>query len=129
MIFYAHSGVRYLVLLAGVIAVGYLGYAAATRRQVDAMSRRVTAAFTGLLDLQILLGLVLLLQIPFYASLSGHLTMMIAAAVVAHAVVIVNRRRPAGEQSNALLLGGVVAAILLIAGGIMAIGRPLLGSM
>ena len=52
-----------------------------------------------------------------------------ADPVVAHAAAIANRRRPEGQQSNGLLLGGALVAILLIFGGIMAIGRPIFGSM
>lgn len=128
MLFYAHSGLRYLVLLAGSITIAWLGYAVATRRPFDATARRMMAAFTGVLDLQILLGLLLLFQIPFYGALSGHLVNMIAAVVVAHAAVIYNRSRPESQQSAAILLGGAVIAMLLVLGGIMAIGRPILGS-
>lgn len=129
MIFYAHSGFRYLVLLSGILTVAYLSWAMATRRPYDSTARRIMAAFTGVMDLQILLGVVLLFQIPFYGALMGHLVMMVAAVVVAHAAAIANRRRPEGQQSNGLLLGGALVAILLIFGGIMAIGRPIFGSM
>ena len=128
LLFYAHSGLRYVVLLTAVAAIAYLAFAIATKRPFDTVARRVAAAFTGALDLQILLGLGLLLQIPFYPSLSGHLVMMVAAAAVAHATAIVNKRRAPEAQSNGLLLAGVVVATILIVGGIMAIGRPLLGS-
>jgi hypothetical protein len=127
-IFYAHSGLRYLVLLAGVTAVAVLGWATMTGRPFDSLSRRVMAAFSGLMDLQILLGVVLLSQIPFYPALAGHLTMMVAAAVVAHVGAVVNRRRPPEQQSNAVLLGVALVALLLILGGILAIGRPIVGS-
>lgn len=129
MLFHAHSGLRYLVLLLGIVTVAYLAWATLTRRPYDATARKVMAAFTGVVDLQVLIGVLLLFQIPFYAALMGHLTMMIAAVVVAHAAAIVNRRRPQGQQSHGLLLGGALVTMLLILGGIMAIGRPILGSM
>ncbi len=126
MIYYAHSGVRYLVLLAGVVALVLL--AASMRRPTDARTRKVVAVFTGLLDLQVLLGLLNLMSVPFYPALSGHILLMFSAAVVAHAFAITNRNRPADRQSNAFLLIGVALTLALIVGGIMAIGRPIVGS-
>lgn len=128
MLFYAHSGVRYLVLLAGVVAVAYLGQAAARSEPLSRGSRAVMSAFTGLLDLQILLGLLQLTVVPFYGALAGHLVLMFAAAFVGHAVIIANRNRPPERQSNALLLAGALATLVLILLGIMAIGRPIVGS-
>lgn len=128
MLFYAHSGIRYLVLLAGLVAFGWLALATAQSRPFDKRSRVVMSIFTGLLDLQILLGLLLLAVIPFYGALAGHLVMMFAAAFVAHGVVIANRNREPEARSNALLLGGLVATVALVVLGILAIGRPLFGS-
>lgn len=128
MLFYAHSGIRYLVMLSALVAVVWLGWAMMQKRPYDKTSRVVVAVFTGLLDLQILLGLLLLAVIPFYGMLAGHLVMMFAAAFVAHGVVIANRNRPPERQSNGLLLAGVLGTLLLVVAGIMAIGRPVFGS-
>ena len=128
MLFYAHSGIRYLVMLAGLVAVVWLGRATFQGRPYDRTSKVVMSVFTGLLDLQILIGLLLLAVIPFYGMLAGHLVMMFAAAFVAHGVVIANRNRPPEKQSNGLLLAGVVGTLLLVVAGIMAIGRPIFGS-
>lgn len=128
MLFHAHSGLRYLVLLAGILAVGYLGYAAATRRTAGRVGRILAAAFTGLLDLQVLLGLLLLASIPFYGALAGHIVIMIVAALVMHGASIGHKRRPPERQGPALLLVGVVVALALILLGILSIGRPILGS-
>lgn len=128
MLFYAHSGVRYLVLLSGVVAVAYLAQATARREPFGKASRAVMSAFTGFLDLQVLLGLLLLTVVPFYGALAGHLVLMLAAALVGHAVTIANRNRPPERQSNALLLAGALTTVVLIVLGILAIGRPILGS-
>jgi hypothetical protein len=68
-----HSGLRYLVLLAGVAAVvtsamGLRGGAAPSGAERASMS-----AFVGLLDLQVVLGVLLLLYWPFYGALIGHI--------------------------------------------------------
>ena len=128
MLFYAHSGVRYMVLLAAIVAVAQLAQATLRGLPFGRASRTAMSVFTGLLDLQVLLGLLLVATVPFYGMLAGHIVMMFAAALVAHGAVITNRNRPPERQSNGLLLAGAIGAIVLIVLGIMAIGRPLLGS-
>ena len=124
MLFYAHSGTRYLVLLAGVVTLAYL--ITALRRPLDGRGRMLTAIYTGLLDLQVLLGLVLMMTIPFYPALYGHILMMLLASVAIHVTSVTNKRRLEAEASTGLALAGVVISLLLVAGGIMAIGRTIL---
>ena len=126
ILFMAHSGVRYLVLLAAVAALVYL--LGSLRKPSDRRASTVMAVFTGLLDLQVLLGLLNLTQVPFYAALSGHIVMMFGAAVVAHGFAISHRNRAPERQSNGFLLIGVVVTLVLLLGGILAIGRPIIGS-
>ena len=128
MLFYAHSGVRYLVLLAGVAALGYAIYGAATGRPYDRMMLRLASAFAGLVHLQILLGIALLFTGRFYPALSGHILLMVFAAVTAQVVPSVMRRRTAAERRWIPHVIGTLAALVLIAAGIMAIGRGVLGS-
>lgn len=122
-----HSMVRYLVLLAGVLAivtatVGWGRGGAEVRRA----ERSAMGAFAGLLDLQVLLGLLLLIFWPFYPMLIGHIAMMVVAAVVAHGGSVVARRRGAGRSGSSIRAIAAALALLLIVGGIMAIQRPLL---
>lgn len=126
ILFHAHSGLRYLVLLAGVLALAYAAFGFATKRPFDRTGRILAASFTGLVDLQVLLGLILLFLWPFYGALIGHITMMVLAAATAHATGIANRRRPEAVRSFGILAGGVALALLFIIAGIMAISRPIL---
>lgn len=85
----AHSGLRWLVLLVAVIVIlkyliGWLQHG-----QYKGMDRGLMAAFSGLMDLQSLLGVILLLWsgfagvgFPFFRI--AHGLIMIAAAVLAH---------------------------------------------
>lgn len=123
-LFSLHSGVRYLVLLAGLITL--LLAALAGGRQVSHGQRTAWKAFVGLLDLQVLAGLAVLFTRPFQGQYIGHLTMMLAALAVAHGAGIALRRRPAERQTGWLLPGAVLVALALIAGGIMAIGRSII---
>lgn len=125
ILFQAHSGVRYLVLLAGLIALIYFAFGWATNRERDSASRIVGSAFVGLLDLQVLLGIGTLLTRPFYPALGGHLLMMVLAAVSAHLLVGQKMRAsPTDKRAFAMGTAGVLLTIILIVGGIMSIGRP-----
>ena len=128
MILNAHSGFRYLVMIAGLIVIGYAVYGMVTGRPYDKTMRITSAVFTGLVDLTALLGIVTLLSGTFYPALIGHITMMVLAVVVAHVVSVVIKRRPEEERTYAPHLVGTLVVLGLIAAGIMAIGRPLVGS-
>ena len=126
-LYQAHSGLRYLVVLAAVVAIIALGYGLVTGRPVRA-ARALTAAFAGLLDLQILLGIGLVIAGLFPDAAIGHLVMMVLAAAVTHASSILARRTFDERRALGIRLGGIVLAVVLIVGGIMAIGRSVFGS-
>ncbi|MDX1493741.1 MAG: hypothetical protein R3253_06775 [Longimicrobiales bacterium] len=128
MLFYAHSGIRYLVFLAALAVLAYAAYGLVTRREYDKTMKVLSAVFTGLLDLMILLGVALLFTGMFYPQLGGHIVMMVLAAAVAHIVHGVMKRRPPEKKSFLPHLVGTLVALGLIGAGIMAIGRPLFGS-
>lgn len=121
-LFQAHSGLRYLVLLAAVVALVFvLG-----NRFSGGMEkgRRIALkAFAGLLDLQVLLGIALLFVRPFYGQLAGHILMMVLALAAAHILSVRARRATDPQLSFVLMLLGVILPLLFIVGGIMAIGR------
>lgn len=127
MLLYAHSGLRYLVLLAGLAVIVYALHGMLTGRAYDTRMRVLSAVFTGLIDLMILLGAALLFTGMFYPQLGGHIVTMVIAAAVAHIVHGVVKRRPPEERSYAPHLVGAIVALGLIAAGIMAIGRPIVG--
>ncbi len=124
MVFHAHSGVRYLVLLVGIVALVAFLYGQITRKPVGP-GKGIMAAFVGVLDLQLLLGLVLVFLMPFYGALIGHLVLMIAAVAVAHASASIARNKPDATSANSIRLIGVVVTLVLIVGGIMSIGRSI----
>ena len=123
----AHSGLRYLILLAGVLTVLYATYGVASGRAYDKTIRILASSFVGTLHLQILLGVALLLSGLFSSALIGHIFMMVFAAAAAQIPVSVMRRRP--EENKSYLPHGVGAlvALALIWGGVTAIGRSLVG--
>jgi len=127
MLYQAHSGLRYLVLLAAVAALVAIGAALATGRPTRA-ARSLTTAYTGLLDLQVLLGIALVVSGIFYGALMGHIVMMVLAAVAAHAGSVLARRQTDERVALRMRFVGVAASLLCIVAGIMAIGRRVIGS-
>ena len=123
MLFSAHSGVRYLVLLAGLVALAYAVFGAVTRRPYDRAMLGMASAFAGLTHLQVLLGIALLFTGRFYSALIGHIVCMVFATVVAQVVPSVMRRRPPGGRSYVPHAIGTLVALALMVAGILAIGR------
>jgi hypothetical protein len=140
-----HNIVRWLVLLAGAWVVllawrGWLG-----RRQWTANEARATKAFTGLLDLQFLVGLLLYVifspltrtafgdmgsamrDAPIRYFLVEHPVVMIAAIAAAHIGAVQIRRAstdPERFQRASIWLGLSFAAIA----GFIPWARPLVPS-
>jgi len=125
---HAHSGLRYVVLLAGVFALAYALYILFTGKPYDRVVRSSGAAFAGLLHLQVLLGFVLIVSGRFYPALIGHIFMMLFAAVVAQIPLSVMRRRPPEERTVLPHVVAILVALGLVWGGVLAIGRGLLDS-
>ena len=127
MLLQAHSGFRYLVLLMGVVVIGYAAYGMASGRPYDTRMRALSAIFTGVIDLTVLLGFVNIFTGMFYPQLGGHIVMMVLAAAVAHIVHRVVKTRPEEERTYAPHVVGTVVVLGMVVAGIMAIGRPIVG--
>lgn len=126
ILFHAHSGLRYLVLAAGLVSLAFSLTAAVRGQPWDRRGRVFLRIFVGIVDLQVLTGLILVFVRAFYPMLWGHIAMMVLAAAAAHVASVMNKRRPPERQSHWLAVAGVGLAFVFIIGGIMAIGRPIL---
>ena len=123
MFFYAHSGVRYLVFLAGLVTLGYAIFGAVTRRPYDRTMLRLARTFTALTHIQVVLGVALLLSGRFYPALVGHIMSMVFAAVAATIPpAVMKRREPAARTYLPHVIATLVALALMVM-GILAIGR------
>jgi len=127
-IFHAHSGLRYLILLAAFAALVVMAMGAFGRRPFGKASRISLAVFSGLLDLQLLLGIAMVVLGCFYGALMGHMMMMILAIAAAHGMSVYARKQADPKRAHTIGLIGVVLALLLIVGGITSIGRSPFGS-
>lgn len=124
LVFHAHSGLRYLVLLAGAAALGWALVGLIARRGEDRPGRVLGLIFVGSLDLQVVLGLLLLVARGFYPQLIGHVFLMLLAVGLGHATSVIGRRRvAAGTSPHIVAVTGYAAALAAIVLGILAIGR------
>jgi hypothetical protein len=115
-----HGEIRWLVALAGlaVIARSLLGWArGATFGTGD---RVLMSGFTTLLDVNLLLGLILLFRLPggFTANRLEHAVTMLAAVLTAHAWVAWKKSDDASRKfRNNLFVA--VAVLALVALGVL----------
>ncbi|HUP01471.1 MAG TPA: hypothetical protein VM737_08130 [Gemmatimonadota bacterium] len=122
-LFHAHSGLRYLVLLAGAVALAWFLYGWLRGTPFARPAPVFLATLIGLVDLQVVLGLVLYLGGRTAPGIIGHLALMLGAAVVLHLASLLRRRQAGGFG---LPLAGTALAMALIVLGILAIGRAVL---
>ncbi len=126
-LYYAHSGIRYLVLAFGLVALLYAVLGLLRRQPYDRSMKVLASAFAGSIHLQILIGLALLLTGRFGPSVGMHFVLMAFAAAAAQIPSSVMRRRPPEERSYGPHAVLTVVALALVWLGIVVIGRPLLG--
>jgi 4-amino-4-deoxy-L-arabinose transferase-like glycosyltransferase len=125
MLFYAHSGLRYLVLLAGLATLVYALAGIIVRAPYKRPMRILSTIFAGTLHLQVVMGLALLFTGRFYPQLIGHIFLMVLAAVAAQVVPSIMRRRPEEQRSYLPHAVSAIVALGLIYFGVVAIGRGL----
>lgn len=129
-VFSAHSGWRYAVLLAAVITALYALIGLARRGPVDKAAVTLVRIFVVTLDIQMLLGIVLLvLDITsgrWFAALIGHLVLVVGAVAVAHLFSDRVKKLEPAQRTWMQVLAVAMIPLLLILAGIMAMQRPIL---
>ena len=90
ILYYTHTGTRWLVVLAIVFALGFMIYSLVTKREQDRVTRIAMLAFSSLIGIQWIVGILYYLT---YGNLINnytrtgwtlHLTVMTIALVTAH---------------------------------------------
>lgn len=114
-----HSILRWVVLAAGAAALANFLLGWLRRSAYSRMDRGLASAFSGLMDLQVTLGLLLFLITGFGGAgfpphRIEHLTTMLLAAVAAHAPALFKR---AGNR-HAVAFAAVVVSLLLVYVGV-----------
>lgn len=116
ILFHAHSGLRYLVLLVAFAAIVWFLWGWLARRPFERPGRIVMAAYVGLVDLQVAIGLILFFAGRRPPGIHGHLALMVLAAVVLHVGLAISRRRPGPARHGLPLTASLLAATFLVAG-------------
>ncbi len=113
-----HGEVRWLVALVAVISIVKFGLGWARRTDFKGIDRGLMAAFTGLLDLNLLLGAVLLIGLGggLPPNRIEHVTTMLLAVVAAHMSAIWRRSDDSVKKfRNNLIVLAVVMVLIVIA--------------
>ena len=108
-----HSLVRYLILLAALVGVVKVLLSLVQKAKSDQLDRTVASAFLGLYDLQVLLGLLLILLGTAVPIL--HPIIMVVGLLLAHGLqTMVKRAEGTTEMLYRLALYVVPLIVILV---------------
>ena len=114
-----HSIVRWLVVIVAVVAIARYALALAGKTQPGGLDRGLMTGYTGLLDLNVLLGLIVLIGLGLYSLPQiEHAVGNLIGVVVAHVFAQRARKQTDDKAIARLRLIGVVASILIIVAGV-----------
>lgn len=115
-----HGLIRWLVAIAGLIAIIKFAYGWLSKAEYTPLDKRIMSIFTISLDINVLLGLILLFGLGggFPMNRIEHATTMILAAVVAHLSAIW-RKSPNSNTKFRNNLIVVIIALLFVFMGVM----------
>jgi uncharacterized membrane protein YphA (DoxX/SURF4 family) len=115
ILFYSHSGVRWLVVLITVIALVWMIVGLVQRRSFDQMARRIMLAFSALVTVQWLLGLVLFLALGLFTRYHWeHAAVMTVATGAAHMHQRWKNAPDTVRYRNSLIVVVVVLALVVV---------------
>lgn len=120
-----HSILRWVVLLVAVAAIVKLGFGWLRAGNYDSLDRGVVMGYSGLLDLQALLGMILLFGAGFFLR-EGFPVVRILHAIVMILAVITGHLASGGKQAPPIAryrraLGAIAGSLVLILIGIIII--------
>lgn len=113
-LYYAHSGLRWLLVLAVLVALVFMIYSLVTQREQDRITRIVMLTFSSLVGLQWVLGMLYYVVIGTQMNQwnlrnqATHAAVMTGALVVAHLYLPFRRR-----ASNRVYYAASVAVVLV----------------
>jgi multisubunit Na+/H+ antiporter MnhB subunit len=120
---FLHSGVRWLVVIAAIVALVYMAFGLLQKRSWDGRAHRVLAVFSMLVGTQWVIGLVMMVSLGTQTGFGirhfwEHLVLQTVALVVAHAHYMYRRREMSdgNRYRNGLIV--VVATLVIVVVGI-----------
>lgn len=120
-----HSLVRWAIVLVAIALIVRLILGLVQKRAFDKSARGLLAAFSGLMDAQMLLGLILLLidgfgKLGFPRYRLEHTGMMVLAVIIAHLPAAWKKLPDQARTRNTLI--AVIVSLIFIAIGISPLG-------
>lgn len=121
----AHSGWRWIVMLAVLVAIGYGLWGWLTKQPWNDLARKIMLYTTIAIDIQLLLGLVLYVVRQSWDKLNPatvrfeHPTMMVLALGLAHVVSVKVKRGNVPATRYTWMALGTLAVLILIVVGIL----------
>ena len=128
----AHSGIRYLVVLVGVIAVLYALYGLLARQPWSSAANSVHLAFSWVVRINVLLGLILFVWGQWWNGSTAiaitHPLLMIVAVALTE-MLMARRKRATGDRDTwRLFLAGTVLPLFFIIVGVVVVVGNVVGS-
>lgn len=113
-----HGLMRWLVAIAGMIAIIKFAYGWLSKADYTPLDKRLMSIFTILLDINVLLGLILLFALPggLTPIRLEHATTMILAAVAGHLSALWRKSPNSGTKFRNNLIVVIVALLLIFMG-------------
>lgn len=116
-----HSHTRWLILIVALVAIVKFAIGWLRGGSFKGMDRGLAAGFSGLMDLQVTVGLIFLIWtsivgVPFTPNRIEHLTTMLIAAVVAHLPAMWKKSADNIRFRNTLFC--IVGALVLVFVGV-----------
>jgi hypothetical protein len=122
-----HNLVRWLIVIVAVVAMVRYALVLAGRARSSGMDRGLASGYTGLLDLNVLLGLIIIVGLSISAGQVAlgwleHAVTNIVGVVVAHVFAQRAKKQTDDKAAMRQRLTGVVVSILIIIVGVMVVG-------
>jgi len=121
-----HSLVRWVIMLVALVAAIKFAMGWLNKAKLAKNDRALMSAFSGLMDAQVLLGLILLMgqglttPIGFPMNRIEHMITLIVAAVVAHMPMAWKKDESATALRNNLFV--IIVVVVLILFGVASLG-------
>jgi hypothetical protein len=113
-----HSIVRWVIVIVALAAIVRAALVWAGRAQPSSMDRGLMSGFTGSMDLNVLLGLILIIGLGFTAQRIEHAVTNIVAVAVAH-IFVQRAKKIDNAKLKAQMHGlGVAISLLIIVLGV-----------
>lgn len=118
-----HSIVRWLVVLVAVVAIVRFALVMAGRMQSSGMDRGLMSGYTGLLDLNVLLGIILIIGLGEWETVQiEHALTNIIGVAVAHVFAQRAKKMEDAKMKARTNLLGVVISLAIIVVGVAFVG-------